>query len=176
MAKKKKKISKGINLLNGINGAKLAKLAMLAIILLAIPVTVMMSRQQQSTQQQATKSRCQQMGGSCINIHSEKDVLGCKEKGKALLKDLCSEDNNIQCCINPSLTTTTKKGTATTTKKQTTATIGPGTTKATPATTAAWRGFCNVLTGKCVEYSAGQPWDSKDNCDARCKTLAERLF
>ena len=97
---KKKTTNKGINLLKGITGSALAKMATLVIILLAIPLTVIMSQRQQSTQQEASvvsggggrsQYLCGMQGGKCVNKSS------CKG---AVLTGYCKNwPKNVICCI-----------------------------------------------------------------------------
>jgi len=72
----KKKHYGSINLLKGIRGSKLATLIAVIAIVLAIPLTVIMSRQQQQTQQEASigvggsailGAYCASRGGKCVD-------------------------------------------------------------------------------------------------------------
>jgi hypothetical protein len=65
MAAKKQKKNNGINLLKGITGSKLAKLIAVLFILVAIPITVLMSQSQQNTKQEAAVA-----SGGCYTVSS----------------------------------------------------------------------------------------------------------
>lgn len=100
-AKKQKK--PGINLLKGLSGSKLMQLASLVIVVLAIPLTVLMLKQQQNTQQEAA-SLCATRGGTCINTDFQNNVKRCFSSGRTLVKGLCPGASNIQCCVKPTPT------------------------------------------------------------------------
>ncbi len=101
---KKKTTNKGINLMKGITGSKLAKLAMLAIVLLAIPLTISLTKQQQNIQQEANTSYCEKLGGECINTNYMDLVNECTTKGNKIVEDLCTGTSNIKCCLPPQTT------------------------------------------------------------------------
>jgi hypothetical protein len=98
---KKKTANKGINLIKGITGSQLAKLATLAIVLLAIPLTISLTKQQQNIQQEAAVSYCEKLGGECINTNYIDLVNECSAKGNKNVEDLCKGENNIKCCLPP---------------------------------------------------------------------------
>jgi hypothetical protein len=108
MAKKKSTgKSKGINLLKGITGTQLAKLATLVIILLAIPLTVIMSRQAQNLSQEAASKTCTGLGGNvceckeprggkCITDTSPK-FPSCTKSGGKVSTGYCP--GRTYCCV-----------------------------------------------------------------------------
>ncbi len=101
---KKKTANKGINLIKGITGSQLAKLATLAIVLLAIPLTINLTKQQQNIQQEANISYCEKLGGKCINTNYMDLVNECTSKGNKIVEDLCQGEDNIKCCLPPQTT------------------------------------------------------------------------
>lgn len=113
MAAKKQK-NNSINLLKGITGSKLAKLIAVLFILVAIPVTVLMSQNQQNVQQEAAAVSCPDKYGNTYGNCYNKTLYNCST---SWVKNLCPGSSSVQCCkggtVTPkSATTTTKKGCA----------------------------------------------------------------
>jgi hypothetical protein len=88
----------GINLLKGISGSKLAGIITVIAILVAIPLTVISSRQQQQTQQEAS-NLCITRGGTCINTKIDMLVTKCLNSKRTLVKGLCPGNEKMECCL-----------------------------------------------------------------------------
>lgn len=99
MAVKKQK-NNSINLLKGITGSRLAKIIAVVAIVLAIPITVLMSQKQQNTRQEAS-TNYDSCGlnkmGSCIDTSN----TGCFSP-KKIIDNLCPQyGNSVKCCYPP---------------------------------------------------------------------------
>ncbi|OGH09822.1 MAG: hypothetical protein A2152_00725 [Candidatus Levybacteria bacterium RBG_16_35_6] len=93
----KKKSTGSINLLKGIQGSKLAALVTVLVILFAIPLTVVVTRQQQQTKQEAAtyKVPCPDKYGNAYGNCYDKNIYSCST---GFISKQCYGKSNIQCC------------------------------------------------------------------------------
>ncbi|MCL4354011.1 hypothetical protein M1349_00895 [Patescibacteria group bacterium] len=94
MAAKKQK-NNSINLLKGITGSRLAKIIVVIAIVLTIPVTVLMSQKQQTTQQEAATATCPDRYGNTYGGCFDTTKYACSQ---SFLSGRCYGATNIKCC------------------------------------------------------------------------------